>query len=1234
MCGLAQPCLQVQCPTNKTVQCGSTWTFDQPTATTCCTTGIVTSTGVVTNVLVTSTGVVTNGACPKLIITQTWQIIDGCGDSANCSQTVTVLGCCPTNCLQVQCPTNKTVQCGSTWTFDQPVISTCCTNQIQTPTGLLTNVLVTSTGLVTNGACPQLTITETWQISDGCGSSTNCSQTVTVAGCCPTNCLQVQCPTNKRVPCGTTWTFDPPLVSTCCTNLIQTSPGVLTNVLITPTGLVTNGACPQLTITETWQISDGCGASTNCSQTVTVAGCCPTNCLQVQCSTNKTVQCGSTWTFDRPTVSTCCTSNVAGVQTNVLIIPTGLVTNGACPQLAITRTWQIIDGCGDSTNCSQTVTVLGCCPTNCLQVICPTNKTVQCGSTWTFDLPIASSCCTNLLDPPSGILTNVLITSTSLVPNGVCPKLITQTWRIFDGCGDTNTCSQTVTVVDTTPPVIHCPTNIVVVALNANCQLVIPPISVTATDNCTPLCSLIYTQSPPAGTIVAGTFACVTVTVTDLCGNSNSCVVCVQGLPRTGPVVTCPATMTVTNCTVPCVPVTATDNCCPQKSLVITQSPPCGTPIGPGITSITVTVRDCHGNVTTKVVHLIIGPAQSFLSNLTNTGVGPGGVLLADAVVDPYYSLPPTAVPGGMPADYFGNAVAVSDICHATGTACAWLNGYVKYTCYEYTPWSLPPDAAYTLAASKWIAPDYTNNGCCPGGTYTYTLNFVLPAGYNPAMATISGRWAADNAASMKLNGVPVPGATPGISSWTPFTIPAGGGFISGANSLKFTVTNVTVWTGMRVEFTGAHANCFTCAPPFIVWGSPSQSLPVGSTATFSVTAGGTPPLSYQWSHNNVNLPGANNSLLQISPIGFADAGLYTVVIANPCGVVTWNFRLNVTSRWWWQWGWWNVQTLARPLAASVGPDLSLVGSDFAASYGVNAGSTEDFGLPAPGGQVVNVMDINPHAGASIQVPPITASGTASNASYTLIMDVYEPDTSWGTPSTLFQSIACCISNLTSGGQDGVALTLDASNYLHIAGSAGGVPFDTASAAPMAVDTWNRVALVVDNPPEGGTVTLSAIINVTNIIIIHPCICCIIPFTASTINWAVSPPTLFSVQPNADGPNGEFYVSSIQFHNIALSSDMIDGIGTPDNGPAPGNQTSAGTPPVLSAAMVSGAVHLTWAGSPYALQETSDLSSGVWENSALPFMEAADTTGNIMTTAVVTPTPGARSKFYRLIFNP
>ena len=821
---------------------------------------------------------------------------------------------------------------------------------------------------------------------------------------------------------------------------------------------------------------------------------------------------------------------------------------------------------------------------------CPSNKTVQCGTIWSFDPPILSGGCEG---------TNV-ITAQTPVTNGNCPKVVTENWLISNTCsGLTFHCSQTVTVVDTTPPVLICPSNTIVVSLNSNCDLVIPAISVSATDNCTPVCSLVYSQSPPAGTIIIGSHACVTVTVTDLCGNSSSCVVCIQGLPRTGPVVTCPATMTVTNCTVPCVPVTATDNCCPQNSLIISQSPPCGAQIGPGISSITVTVTDCHGNTTTKVVHLVVNTAQSFLSHLTNTGVGSGGVLLADNAVDPYYSLPPTAVPGSMPSDYYGNAVAVSDICHATGGSCSWQP---SPSCYRYVPWSLPPDPAYGPAASKWIAPDYLSNLCCPSGIYTYTMTFSLPAGYNPATASISGRWASDDGATMTLNGNSVPTTPTAIWSWTPFTIPPSSGFVTGVNTLKIIVSNYTSWTGLRIEFTNAVANCVACTPP-VIWGiSPAQSLQVGSTATISVSAGGTPPLTYQWQHNNVNIPGAIGSILQIPSIGYGAAGLYTVIVTGPCGSATASTSLTVTSPWWWQWGWWNVASITNALGATVGPALSLAGAGDFTNYGINTGSTEDFGLPSPGGQVVNVMDITP-AASPIQIPPITAPGTNADDSYTVIMDIYEPDTSLGTPSTLFQSIACCVSNLGSSGQDGVALTLDASNNVHITGSASGAPFDAASTEPLPVDVWNRVALVVDNPPGGGTVTLSAIINASNVIIIHPCVCCVIPFTASTINWGVSPPTVFSTPTNALAPNGEFYVSSIQFHDIALPPEMIAGIGSPDDGPAPANQTSVGESPVLSATISSGAVNITWSGSPYELQETSDLSSGVWANSALPFTE-------------------------------
>lgn len=1136
-------------------------------------------------------------------------------------------------CLQVQCPTNKTAQCGTTWTFDTPVVSTCCASGIVTSDGTLTNALITSTGITTNGACPRMDVTQTWTITDGCNNSTNCSQTVTVLGCCSNSCLQVQCASDKTVQCGSAWTFDQPLVSTCCTNQIQTSAGTLTNVLVTAGSIITNGTCPQVTVTETWQITDGCGNSTNCIQNVTVVGCC-SNCLQVQCSSDKTVQCGTTWDFDLPVVSTCCPSNIPGTKTNILIVPSSIVTNGACPKVTITESWTIMDGCNNSTNCSQTVTVLGCCPSNCLVVQCPSNKTVQCGTTWTFDAPVATSCCTNLFDPPSGILTNVLITVTATVTNGVCPKVITRTWQIIDGCGDTNTCAQVVTVVDTTPPVLNCPIKPIIVALNTNCDLVIPPISVTATDDCTPPCSLVYSQSPPAGTIIPGTSANVIITVTDLCGNSSSCVVTVTGIPKLPPLVSCPSTMVVTNCKVPCVPVQVTAYCCPLKSIHITQSPPCGTPVGPGMTTVTVTVTDCHGNTVLVTVHLILPVSQSFLTNLVNTGISTGGALLPDGAVDPHYALP--TVPGGMPPDYLGNAVAVSDICHPSGSLCAWYNTYTNHTCYEYVPWSLAPDAAYIPTAfSKWIGPNYLSNGCDPSGNFTYTLTFNLPVNLTPSTATISGRWAADDTATMLLNGTPLPLILPGFSTWTPFTIPPGAGFVTGINTLKFIVTNYyQSYTGLRVEFTNAMAGCFPCASPTVNWISQAQSLQAGGTAMFSAGVSGTPPLSYQWTHNNVPIPGATNLSLQISPVGFGDAGAYAIIVSNSCGSTTAATSLIVTSPWWWQWGWWNIQDVARPLGATVGPDLLLSGTDFATNYGITAGSTEDFGLPELGGQLANVMEINPNAGVAIQIPPITAPDSTTDASYTVLMDLFVPDTSLGTPNTLFQSETCCISNLSSSGQDGVGLTLDESNYVHISGSSGGVPFDSISPQPMAADTWNRLALVVDNSPDGSSITMKAVLNGGTIIIVNPCRCCIIPFTASTLNWAGSAPSVLSAPSNGAGPNGVFFVAGIQFHDIALPDDMLAGIGSPDSGPAAGNETSAGPPPVLTATTGDGGViTLSWSGSPYILQESDDLDSGAWANSTLPFTETQGTAG-IQTTATTKPAPQAPAKFYRLVFRP
>ncbi|MGA2247936.1 MAG: immunoglobulin domain-containing protein, partial [Verrucomicrobiota bacterium] len=73
--------------------------------------------------------------------------------------------------------------------------------------------------------------------------------------------------------------------------------------------------------------------------------------------------------------------------------------------------------------------------------------------------------------------------------------------------------------------------------------------------------------------------------------------------------------------------------------------------------------------------------------------------------------------------------------------------------------------------------------------------------------------------------------------------------------------------------------------PPFITTQPSSLSVAIGGTATFTVVAGGTPPLSYQWSVDNTNISTATNASLALANIQSAQAGNYQVTIGSPYGV-------------------------------------------------------------------------------------------------------------------------------------------------------------------------------------------------------------------------------------------------------------------------------------------------------------------------------------------------------------
>lgn len=65
-----------------------------------------------------------------------------------------------------------------------------------------------------------------------------------------------------------------------------------------------------------------------------------------------------------------------------------------------------------------------------------------------------------------------------------------------------------------------------------------------------------------------------------------------------------------------------------------------------------------------------------------------------------------------------------------------------------------------------------------------------------------------------------------------------------------------------------------------------SQTVAGGATAVLSVLAGGSPPLAYQWSHNDQPLVGATNATLVLEQAQFGNAGTYRVAISNSAGGV------------------------------------------------------------------------------------------------------------------------------------------------------------------------------------------------------------------------------------------------------------------------------------------------------------------------------------------------------------
>ena len=120
------------------------------------------------------------------------------------------------------------------------------------------------------------------------------------------------------------------------------------------------------------------------------------------------------------------------------------------------------------------------------------------------------------------------------------------------------------------------------------------------------------------------------------------------------------------------------------------------------------------------------------------------------------------------------------------------------------------------------------------------------------------------------------------------------GADLDGATNASLTLANVQ--TNQAGNYVAQMTNAFGSTnstsvlltvvglPPTILTQPTNQTVFVNGTTTFTIMAGGTTPLNYQWSLNGTNLDGATNALLTLTNVQLSQAGNYAVQVANGFG--------------------------------------------------------------------------------------------------------------------------------------------------------------------------------------------------------------------------------------------------------------------------------------------------------------------------------------------------------------
>lgn len=361
--------------------------------------------------------------------------------------------------------------------------------------------------------------------------------------------------------------------------------------------VVTSGSCANAySIERTWTITDGCGNTETHIQTINVVDNTAPVVVCGQATDEITTSTGNAQVpnyLTGATISDNCSAN--GDMTIVQSPTSGTTLSSGSHVITITAT----DECGNSNTCEIALTITN---DNGITITsAPANLNIECDESTdpsnTGQLTAGTTCAGG-----------VTITYSDVSNGNTCPEVITRTWTVEDGCANSETYVQTITINDLTAPTGTAPAN-----MSVQCLADVPTpntSSVTGvSDNCTVAPSVVWVNDVSDGNTCPELIT-RSYSITDDCGNQIVVTQLITVNDNTDPSITCSianetiftADGTGTPNYVPTV--SATDNC--SASVTITQSPTAGSTLSLGANVITMTATDDCGNSSTCEINVTL----------------------------------------------------------------------------------------------------------------------------------------------------------------------------------------------------------------------------------------------------------------------------------------------------------------------------------------------------------------------------------------------------------------------------------------------------------------------------------------------------------------------------------------------------------------------------------------------------------------------------------------------------